>query len=279
MAAAHTASSLRASSSLGSGIRTPSSVLLDRRPSGSRTPSQAQIAQPRPTDDHDDDDEEQSTARREEAEATHLSQSSSPVWPILQMIRSDINTTIDTGLSWEELTGHELNFAVVRPLAVKYSKLKSPAILYAMLLTRIHFIREADRDLAYQNINQTRSDLCEILAIKLLRTFAADGSELVVALSTPFWPLAGSSDQVLDLAQRRGYDCEHFPNQQSSSTLQLAIYSQAKKFIATPLVQKCVDGIWNGQIVLGNSSAGRGAIIEDSYKRCAWCTPPPPFPR
>lgn len=183
------------------------------------------------------------------------------------MIRQDVNTTIDTGLSWSELTGHELNFAVVRPLAVKYSKLKSTAILYAMLLTRIHFLRQAERDLAFQNINQTRADLCEILAIKLLRTFAADGAELVIALSTPFWPLAGSSEEVKDLAQRRGYDCDHFPNQQSSSTLQLAIYSQAKKFIATPLVQKCVDGIWNGQIVLGNSSAGRGAIIEDSYKR------------
>lgn len=199
-------------------------------------------------------------------DATNMARTA-PVWPILQVLHTDIKTTIDTGLSWEELTGHELNFALVRPLAVKYSKLKSLAILYAMLITRVHFLREADRDLAYQSINQTRADLCEILAIKLLRTFAADGAELVLALSTPFWPLTGSDEETRNVAQRRGYECENVPNAQSTSALQLAIYSQAKKFIATPLVQKCVDGIWNGQIVLGNSTAGRGAIIEDSYKR------------
>ncbi|CAO1637136.1 unnamed protein product [Sympodiomycopsis kandeliae] len=191
-----------------------------------------------------------------------------PVFPILQLIRNDIKTTIDTGLSWDELTGHELNFVIVRPLAVKLGKLKSPAILYIMLLTRIHFLREAERDLGLQNINQTRADLCEILAIKLLRTFGADSGELVTAVSSPFSPLTGADEHVHDRAERSGYNPTQFTaNHQSSSALQLAIYSQAKKFVSNPLVQKCVNGIWNGQIVLGNSSAGRGAIIEDSYKK------------
>ncbi|MBY8834044.1 hypothetical protein K7Z10_21805, partial [Bacillus licheniformis] len=144
-----------------------------------------------------------------------------------------------TGLTWEELTGHELNFAVVRPLARKYSKLHSPAILYAFLVARIYFLREADRDLAYQNVNQARASLCEILAIKLLRTFASDGLDLVTALSAPFWPFAGADEDVLDIARRRGYS-DKDPLNESTSTLQLAIYSTAKKFIATPLVQKCV---------------------------------------
>ncbi|PWN29012.1 hypothetical protein BDZ90DRAFT_231015 [Jaminaea rosea] len=193
-----------------------------------------------------------------------------PVYPLLQLIRGDVRLTIDTGLTWEELTGHELNFAVVRPLARKYSKLHSPAILYAFLVTRIYFLREADRDLAYQSVNQARASLCEILAIKLLRTFASDGLDLVTALSAPFWPFAGADEDVMSNVHRRGY-AEKDPLNESTSTLQLAIYSTAKKFIATPLVQKCVDGIYSGKVVLGNSSAAGHAIIDDSYKKRPVC--------
>lgn len=209
-------------------------------------------------------------SRGEDASRLIATIETTPVYPLLQLIRSDVRLTIDTGLTWEELTGHELNFAVVRPLARKYSKLHSPAILYAFLVARIYFLREADRDLAYQNVNQARASLCEILAIKLLRTFASDGLDLVTALSAPFWPFAGADEDVLDIARRRGYS-DKDPLNESTSTLQLAIYSTAKKFIATPLVQKCVDGIWSGKVVLGNSSAAGHAIIDDSYKKRPVC--------
>lgn len=215
-------------------------------------------------DEGDDDDNEiqpqdtwQNVARRIE---------SVPVYPILQLLRHDICATIDTGLTWEELVGHDLNFAIVRPLARKYSKLRSPAILYALLVTRIHFLREADRDLANQNISHTRADLCELLAIKLLRTFAGSGMELVTALGAPFWPFSGAKTQILDDAQKTGA-ANQDPVLEATSTLQLSVYSSAKRFVATPLVQKCIDGIWRGQVVLGNSSTTGHAIINDSYKK------------
>ncbi|CAO1631686.1 unnamed protein product [Parajaminaea phylloscopi] len=190
----------------------------------------------------------------------------SPVYPTLQLILTDVRATIDTSLSWDELTGHDLNFAIVRPLARKYSRLHNQAILYALLVTRIHFVREADRDLANQNISNTRADLCELLAMKLLRTFASSGNSLVSALGTPFWPFSGAPEEVLQNAQRLGYATKD-PMLEATSTLQLAVYSSAKKFVATPLVQKCIDGIWMGQVVLGNSSTTGHAIIDDSYKK------------
>lgn len=188
------------------------------------------------------------------------------VYPILQLILKDIRSTIDTGLTWEELTDHELNFAIVRPLARKYCKLHSKAILYSLLVTRIHFLREADRDLANQNISHIRADLCELLAIKLLRTFASSGMNLVTALGSPLWPFSGAPPAVLENAKRLGY-AQKDPFLEATSALQLAVFSSAKKFVATPLVQKCIDGIWMGQVVLGNSSTTGHAIIEDSYKK------------
>lgn len=188
-------------------------------------------------------------------------------------IRADIRTTIDTHLSWEELTSVDLNFTIVRPLAIKYSSLRSLAILYCLLLNRIEFQREATRDLAFQSVNNTRAALCELLAIKLLRTFSNDGLELVTALSASFHPLAGATQselEHLDIASSAisltDIKADGLPAEQHSSALELAILSQAKKFIASPLCQRCVDGIWTGKVVLSPIQASH-ALVNDSYKK------------
>ncbi|KAN0063921.1 hypothetical protein ACQY0O_003527 [Thecaphora frezii] len=195
------------------------------------------------------------------------------VFHMIQGIRRDLRTTIDTHLTWEELTSVDLNFTIVRPLAVKYSGFRSIAILYCLLLNRIHFQREANRDLAFQSVNSTRAALCELLSIKLLRTFSNDGLELVTALSASFHPLSGATDDELeDLAVASSAISldeireEGLPAEQFSSTLELAILSKAKKFISSPLCQRCIDGIWSGKVVLSQVQASH-AIVNDSYKR------------
>ncbi|PWN53876.1 hypothetical protein IE53DRAFT_90894 [Violaceomyces palustris] len=185
------------------------------------------------------------------------------VFHLIHIIRKDIRCTIDTHLTWEELTSVDLNFSIVRPLALKYSNYRSLAILYCLLLNRIHFQREASRDLAFQSVNTTRAALCELLSIKLLRTFSSDGLELVTALTASFHPLSGADDQVLsefDLVGKR------LPENQYSSTLELAILSSAKKLISSPLCQRCIDGIWTGRVVLSPIQASH-AIVNDSYKK------------
>ena len=195
------------------------------------------------------------------------------VFHLIHEIRSDLRKTIDTHLSWEELTSVDLNFSLVRPLAIKYSNFRSIAILYCLMLNRIYFQREATRDLAFQSVNNTRAALCELLAIKLLRTFSNDGLELVTSLTASFHPLAGatftelqelhlSSSQIdLDDITKHGLAAK-----QCSSTLDLAIASSAKRLISTPLCQRCIDGIWNGKVVLAPLQASH-AILNDSYKK------------
>ncbi|SJX65465.1 related to YVC1-vacuolar cation channel [Sporisorium reilianum f. sp. reilianum] len=195
------------------------------------------------------------------------------VFHLIHQIRSDLRSTIDTHLSWEELTSVDLNFSLVRPLAIKYSNYRSIAILYCLMLNRIYFQREASRDLAFQSVNTTRAALCELLAMKLLRTFSNDGLELVTSLTASFHPLAGATYAELtelDLSSSH-IDLEDITKhglapKQCSSTLDLAIASSAKRFISTPLCQRCIDGIWNGKVVLAPLQASH-AILNDSYKK------------
>ncbi|CDU22040.1 related to YVC1-vacuolar cation channel [Sporisorium scitamineum] len=195
------------------------------------------------------------------------------VFHLIHQIRSDLRKTIDTHLSWDELTSVDLNFSLVRPLAIKYSNYRSIAILYCLMLNRIYFQREASRDLAFQSVNNTRAALCELLAMKLLRTFSNDGLELVTSLTASFHPLAGATYaelKELDLSTShidlQDITKNGLPAKQSSSTLDLAIASSAKRFISTPLCQRCIDGIWYGKVVLAPLQASH-AILNDSYKK------------
>ena len=195
------------------------------------------------------------------------------VFHLIHQIRSDLRKTIDTHLSWEELTSVDLNFSLVRPLSIKYSNFRSIAILYCLMLNRIYFQREAARDLAFQSVNNTRSALCELLAMKLLRTFSNDGLELVTSLTASFHPLAGAtyhelrelhlSSSSIDL---NDITANGLPPKQFANTLELAIASSAKRFISTPLCQRCIDGIWHGKVVLSSVQASH-AIVNDSYKK------------
>lgn len=195
------------------------------------------------------------------------------VFHLIHLIRDDLRKTIDTHLTWEELTSVDLNFSLVRPLAIKYSDFRSIAILYCLMLNRIHFQNQGNRDIAFQSVNTTRAALCELLAMKLLRTFSNDGLELVTSLTASFHPLAGATpEEISELAlssssiDKEEIKTKGLPPTQFSNTLELAISSSAKRFISTPLCQRCIDGIWHGKVVLSPLQASH-AILNDSYKK------------
>lgn len=93
--------------------------------------------------------------------------------PLLQCYSSCYN---------RQLTASDINFAIVRPLVMRYAKLKNMAVVYACLVVRSHFIEASDSDLAYSNVMVSRAMMCEILAMKLVRTFANDKLELAAVL-------------------------------------------------------------------------------------------------
>lgn len=95
------------------------------------------------------------------------------VFPLIPSIKRDVEKDIDTALSWEQLTASDINFAIVRPLVFKYARLDNMSAVYACFVVRSHFLSEAEQGLAYSGVMLSRASLCEILAIKLLGTFAS----------------------------------------------------------------------------------------------------------
>lgn len=123
-----------------------------------------------------------------------------------------------------------------RPLLQQFARGKHPALIYAyvylplfkshnlvsnltyhsnftsgpspqkrLLVNRTQFLREAETELAYQNINQTRATLSELLAVKILPLFAERGPmELVQVLTATFNPFGGAKVDMFEFGRSFG---------------------------------------------------------------------------
>ncbi|TFY62593.1 hypothetical protein EVJ58_g3769 [Rhodofomes roseus] len=183
------------------------------------------------------------------------------VFPLIPAIRRDVEKDIDTALSWDQLTASDINFAVVRPLVFKYAKLDNMAVVYACFVVRAHFLSEAAEDLAYSGVMYSRASLCEILAMKLLGTFASTKMRLVAALTATWSPLAGAPpDVVQEVKSIMGTDEQDDPQ----CALELAISTEAKAFLSSPVVQTVVNDIYSGRVIF--SMASTHSVLADNYK-------------
>ena len=67
-----------------------------------------------------------------------------------------------------------------------------------MLVVRSHFQSLAENDLAFAAIIQTRANLCELLAMKLLRRFTSSQVELATVLTHAWDPLQSAPNRVVE---------------------------------------------------------------------------------
>ncbi|KAI0334570.1 hypothetical protein GY45DRAFT_1118209 [Cubamyces sp. BRFM 1775] len=187
------------------------------------------------------------------------------VYPIIQMIRHDVMHFIDTPLTHEALTAPDLTYTLIRPLEEKYGALQRQgnlSVVFCLLLNRVYFVR--DRHLTTAALSQTRADLCEILATRALRGHAENMLDLALALTTS-WPVyAGAPDALLQRA-REDNDDDDVMEDRVGNAIEMAILSQAKRFIKSSPCQKVIDGIWSGKIVYQADSSR--SILSDTYKR------------
>ncbi|THH21422.1 hypothetical protein EW146_g156 [Bondarzewia mesenterica] len=161
-----------------------------------------------------------------------------------------------------QLTASDINFAIVRPLVFKYARLRNPAIVYACLVVRSHFLSAAENDMAYSGVNISRASLCEILAMKLVSHFANNRIQLVSVLTTSWSPLAGAPIAVVD--EVKGILGGENDIDDPQSALEMAIATRAKAFVSSPIVQTVVNDIYAGHVVY--SIAANRSIVADNYK-------------
>lgn len=143
----------------------------------------------------------------------------------------------------------------------KYARLKNMAVVYACLVVRSYFLSESDSNLAFAGVMLSRANLCEILAYKLLGPFATNYFQLVAVLTTSWSPLAGATREVVvEVEQNLGArDVES-----SQSALEMAISTDAKAFLSSPVTQKVVNDIYNGTVVFSHTA--HRSILADNYK-------------
>ncbi|EJF64109.1 hypothetical protein DICSQDRAFT_100749 [Dichomitus squalens LYAD-421 SS1] len=181
------------------------------------------------------------------------------VYPVIHMIRH----VSDTPLTHEALTAPDLTYTLVRPLLEKYGTIQrqgNMSVVFCLLLNRVYFFR--DGHLATAALSRTRADFCEILAIRALREHAEDMLELALVLTTSWSVYSGAPSAVLDRA-REEYDDDL--EDRVGNAIEMAILSQAKRFIKSSPCQKVIDGIWSGKIVYQAESIR--SILSDTYKR------------
>ncbi|EJF64813.1 hypothetical protein BD309DRAFT_962257 [Dichomitus squalens] len=183
------------------------------------------------------------------------------VFPLIPSLKKDVARDVDTALTWDQLTASDINFAIVRPLVFKYAKLDNMAVVYACFVVRSHFLSEAEDNLAFSGVLLSRAALCEILAMKLLGTFASSPLRVATVLTASWNPLAGAPEAVIqDVRNMVGEDGSYDPQ----CALEMAIASESKAFLASPLVQTVVNDIYSGRMVFTMTS--KRSVLADNYK-------------
>ncbi|KAJ5965188.1 uncharacterized protein N7479_005064 [Penicillium vulpinum] len=175
--------------------------------------------------------------------ASHLD--ALPVYNITHAIRPSIVSRCETTLTWDQLRSPQVSQFLIKPILQKIMSAHfSRATLYALMANCLQFEREIHLIPGNSGANQTRAMVSELLAIKLLREYST--RELIDALSYEFYPLQGQ-DQSTGPQRKRVVAAR-------VSCLEVAIRSQAKRFLAHPVVVQQLEAIWAGTVVFHSAA-------------------------
>ncbi|KAG9009327.1 hypothetical protein FRB90_008420 [Tulasnella sp. 427] len=184
-----------------------------------------------------------------------------PVYPIIHLVKADVEHYIDTPLSYDSLIAPDLTYSLVQPLYDKYSRMKNMSVVFCFLLNRVHYLR--DNNLASTPLSQSRAALCELMAIKLLRDWAESTMDLCIVMTTSWCIFSGAGPEVLEKADESYGDID--TNERIGNAIEMAIIGQAKRFIKSAAFQKVIDCIWSGKVVYQAESDH--SFLSDTYKR------------
>ncbi|KAJ5813198.1 hypothetical protein N7447_010221 [Penicillium robsamsonii] len=179
--------------------------------------------------------------------ASHLD--ALPVYNITHAIRPLIASRCETTLTWDQLRSPQVSQFLIKPILQKIMSAHfSRATLYALMANCLQFEREIHLSPGNSGANQTRAMVSELLAIKLLREYST--RELIDALSYEFYPLQGQDQSTVLGAgpQRKRVVAARV------SCLEVAIRSQAKRFLAHPVVVQQLEAIWAGTVVFHSAA-------------------------
>lgn len=174
-------------------------------------------------------------------------QEEEPVFQLIQRVRKEVRAIIDSALSYDQLKSTQINYSIVTPLLLKLSALGGggghdkppPALLFALLVNRTEFLELSSQDLAFAGLNASRAAMCELLATRVLSAY--DDNSLLAIVAAPFNPFSGAEHAMFQEGEivepEELAELKRKGEGMASNALELGIYSGAKRFVQSPLIQ------------------------------------------
>jgi hypothetical protein len=187
---------------------------------------------------------------------------------LIQTLRTQLVDGVQEPYTWSELCSTGFQITVLRPLIDACKRNPSPALFFALLLCRIQFQLEGQAEIATTSLFEARASVCELLCIRLCASYADPSQtfQLCRILTICYNPFAGcASDMFLhreDAKEIQELQLEGYKS--ASNALEMAILSEAKQFIATPIIQRVVNELYWGRITYLPPS--HYSLLHDNYK-------------
>ncbi|KAF2704183.1 hypothetical protein K504DRAFT_442209 [Pleomassaria siparia CBS 279.74] len=191
------------------------------------------------------------------------------VYYTIHRIRRVILAAIDDPYTMDQLKEPRMNVLVVKPLVEKLWDEDDVSVVYCLLVNRMQFLREQHFQHHHQTVNLTRANLCELIAMKLLRKHDEESTGraglllLANILVAPFQPFQNAPPGICPERHNLGYFSQG-GYEGKMTALEVAIISESKMFLASSASQKIIDAVYRGRVVYTPTSFLD--IIPDHYK-------------
>ena len=200
-------------------------------------------------------------------------------------IRRLVLAVIEDPYSVEQLREPRMNVLIVKPLVDRLYDEDDISIgrclnvapectaydvaVYCLLVNRMQFLREQQFQQHHQTVDLTRANLCELVAMKVLRRHDEESTGkpglllLAQILVAPFQPFQGAPEDVCPARRISEYQGQG-DYEGKLTALEVAIVSESKVLLSSSASQKVIDAVYRGRIVYTPTTFID--IIPDHYK-------------
>ncbi|EDU49334.1 nonselective cation channel [Pyrenophora tritici-repentis] len=188
----------------------------------------------------------------------------------IHRIRRLVLAVIEDPYTVDQLREPRMNVLIVKPLVDRLYDDEDISIVYCLLVNRMQFLREQQFQQHHQTVDLTRANLCELVAMKILRRHDEESTGkaglllLAQILVAPFQPFQGAPDDRCPPRHSSEYQAQG-DNEGKLTALEVAIVSESKVLLAGSASQKVIDAIYRGRIVY--TPTVYMDIIPDHYKQ------------
>jgi hypothetical protein len=194
----------------------------------------------------------------------------------IHRIRRLVLAVIEDPYTTEQLREPRMNVLIVKPLVDRLYNEDDISIVYCLLVNRMQFLREQQFQQHHQTVDLTRANLCELVAMKVLRRYDEESIGkpglllLAQILVAPFQPFQGAPEDrcperhMSEFSQLTTAYQQQGDYEGKLTALEVAIVSESKVLLSSSASQKVIDAVYRGRIVYTPTTFID--IIPDHYK-------------